>query len=215
MKILVARYRSGADFLDHYQSSFLYGGVFYPTRKIIEPGELVVLDVRMPALPDYTLIRGMVAWHRRGRRSQGTRAGLGIEFLASEQKTRDYVLALARGTLEPDSKRRHRRLPTEIRVDWRIPNESDRHLSYVEDIGAGGLFLRTRKQPAEGTSVVVELVPPGATAPQIIEGRVAWTSDAPGSEGVGVEFRCRDIGGMRRLRELVRRIERDGAAQLS
>jgi hypothetical protein len=25
---------------------------------------------------------------------------------------------------------------------------------------------------------------------------------------VGVEFRCRDIGGMRRLRELVRRIER-------
>lgn len=215
MQILVARYRSGADFLEAYQASFLYGGIFFPTRKVVEPGTLIVLDVRMPELPDYALLRGMVAWHRRGRRSQGTRAGLGIEFLASEQTKRDYLLALARGTLSTSSKRRHRRLPTELRVDWRIPNDSNRHLSYVDDIGAGGLFIRTRELVAEGTPVVVELVPPGATAPQVIEGRVAWARNTPGAEGVGVEFRCRDIGGMRRLRELVKRIERQGANQLS
>ena len=58
-------------------------------------------------------------------------------------------------------------------------------------------------------------MPPGATAPQVIEGRVAWARNTPGAEGVGVEFRCRDIGGMRRLRELVKRIERQGANQLS
>lgn len=215
MQILVARYRSGAEFLESYQASFLYGGIFYPTRKVVEPGTLVVLDVRMPPIPDYALVRGMVAWHRRGRRSQNTRAGLGIEFLATEQSKRDYLLSLARGTLEPDTKRRHRRLPTELRVDWRVPNESNRHLSYVDDIGAGGLFIRTRESVAEGTAVVVELVPPGATAPQVIEGRVAWTRDTPGAEGVGVEFRCRDIGGMRRLRELVKRIEQQGTGQLS
>ncbi len=215
MEILVARYRSGDELLDHYLSSFLYGGLFYPTRKVIEPGRLVVIDIRMPALPDYTLVRGMVAWHRRGRRSQGTRAGLGIEFLASEQQTRDYLLSLARGNVEPDKKRRHRRLPTELRIDWRVPSEASRRPAYLGDIGAGGLFIRTRETVPEGTSIVVELVPPGATAPQVLEGRVAWTCEAPGGEGVGVEFRCRDLGGMRRLRELVRRIEKNGAPQLS
>ena len=41
-----------------------------------------------------------------------------------------------------------------------------------------------------------------------LEGRVAWRRQTPGNEGVGVEFRCRDIAGMRRLRELVKRIEK-------
>jgi hypothetical protein len=37
---------------------------------------------------------------------------------------------------------------------------------------------------------------------------VAWSR----TEGVGVEFKCRDIGGMRRLRELIKRIERSATA---
>jgi Tfp pilus assembly protein PilZ len=214
MHILVARFRDGEEFLEHYQESFLYGGLFFPTRRVIKPGELVVLDVRMPSLRDYALVRGMVAWHRRGRRGQGIRAGLGIEFLASEQAKRDYLLSLARGERDATSQRRHRRLPTELRVDWRIPNDTDRHLSLVDDIGAGGAFLRTRTKPPVGAAVLMEIVPPGSTAPQTIEGRVAWERLTPGAEGVGIEFRCRDIGGKRRLRELVRRIEKHGANQL-
>lgn len=213
MHIFVARYSDGEDFLDHYQSSFMFGGVFFPTRRIIPPGELVVLDIRMPQLRDYALVRGMVAWHQRGRRSQGTRAGLGIEFLASEQAKRDFLLSLGRGEENPP-KRRHRRLPTELRVDWRIPMENHRHMSLVDDIGSGGMFIRTQHLPPQGTPIVVEIVPPGSTAAQSIEGRVAWNCATPGSEGVGIEFRCRDIGGKRRLRELVKRIERD-VAQLS
>ncbi len=215
MHILVARFRDGGEFLEHYQESFLYGGLFFPTRKIITPGEIVVLDIRMPALRDYALVRGMVAWHRRGRRGQGIRAGLGIEFLASEQSKRDYLLSLAEGSRDPSTQRRHRRLPTELKVDWRVPNETDRHLSLVDDIGAGGAFLRTRHAPPPGAAVLMEIVPPGASAPQTIEGRVAWTRRTPGSEGVGIEFRCRDIGGKRRLRELVRRIEKHAANQLA
>ncbi len=215
MNILVARFQSGGEFLEHYEASFPYGGLFFPTRKVIGTGELVVLDVRMPQLRDYTLVRGMVAWHRRARRSDGTRAGLGIEFLASERATRDYLLQVARGSADAHANRRHRRLPTEIRVDWRLPNQADRRASVVGDIGAGGLFLRTSEPPPEGASLLLEMVPPGALTPQIIEGRVAWIRDTPGSEGAGVEFRCRDIGGMRRLRELVRRIEQTGESQLS
>jgi Tfp pilus assembly protein PilZ len=208
MRILLSRFRDGAEFLNRYRDEFLYGGIFYPSRSLITPGEVVVLDCRMPGLGDHMLVRGLVAWHRRGRRSEGVRAGLGIEFLASEQDKRDYLLALARGELDGAAQRRHRRLPVELPVDWRIPAEAERHISLVDDISTGGAFIRTVEQPPTGTPVVLDLVPPGGSAPQSIEARVAWTRSTPGQEGVGVEFRCRDIAGLRRLRELVKRLER-------
>lgn len=208
MRILLTRFRSGEELLERYQESFLYGGVFYPTRQIVEAGEIVILDCRLPNLKDYLLIRGMVAWHRRGKRSENVRAGLGIEFLASEQSKRDYLLSLARGEADVSAQRRHRRLPIELRVDWRAPNDAARHLSLVDDISAGGAFLRTRELPELGSPLLLDLSLPGSTVPQTLEARVAWRCQTPGSEGVGVEFRCRDIAGMRRLRELVKRIEK-------
>lgn len=209
---LIARYRDGEEFLSRFQPSFRLGGVFFPTRRVLQPGEQVVLDVRMPALRDGMLVRGTVVWRQRGQRGTGQRAGLGIEFCPGEEEKRDHLLALARGEIDPDAaQRRHRRVPTDLRAGWRVPNELTRHEGSVGDIGPGGAFLRTREMPAAGTSVLIELPLPGGGAAHVIEGRVAWTRSTPGAEGVGVEFRCRDLGGMRRLRELVRRIERDQA----
>lgn len=215
MRLLVARFRSGADLLARHLDQRENGGIFLPTRRIVEPGEPVLVDIRLAELRDHLLLRGVVVERQRGRRNDNVRAGLYIEFLSSEAERRNHLLALARGEAQPaTAKRRHRRLPIEIRVDWRVPHHTERHISLCDDIGIGGAFLRTREQPAEGTPVVIELRPPGANTPQAIEGRVAWVRDTPGQEGVGVEFRCRDIGGMRRLRELVRRIERHEVTQL-
>jgi Tfp pilus assembly protein PilZ len=215
MRLLVARFRSGADLLARHLDQRENGGIFLPTRRIVEPGEPVLVDIRLAELRDHLLLRGVVVERQRGRRNDNVRAGLYIEFLSSESERRNHLLALARGEAMPaTAKRRHRRLPIEIRVDWRVPHHTERHISLVDDIGIGGAFLRTRELPAEGTPVVIELRPPGANTPQAIEGRVAWVRDTPGHEGVGVEFRCRDIGGMRRLRELVRRIERHEVTQL-
>lgn len=212
MRLLLARFRSREELLERYLSNRGNGGLFLPTRRVIEPGEPVLVDVRLAELRDHLLMRGVVVERQRGRRNDGVRAGLYVEFLASEAGKRDHLLALASGEAgaAPTSsgQRRHRRLPIELRVDWRVPNQTERHISLVDDIGIGGAFLRTRDLPPTGTPVVIELRPPGANTPQAIEGRVAWSSAIPGHEGVGVEFRCRDIGGMRRLRELVRRIER-------
>jgi Tfp pilus assembly protein PilZ len=212
MRLLLARFRSREELLERYLSNRGNGGLFLPTRRVIEPGEPVLVDVRLAELRDHLLVRGVVVERQRGRRNDGVRAGLYVEFLASEAGKRDHLLALASGDAgaAPASagQRRHRRLPIELRVDWRVPNQTERHISLVDDIGIGGAFLRTRDLPPTGTPVVIELRPPGANTPQAIEGRVAWSSLTPGHEGVGVEFRCRDIGGMRRLRELVRRIER-------
>ena len=206
MSILIARFTSGEEFLERFQSSFPNGGLFYPTRKALDVGAPVVLDIRMPLLKDAVLIRGHVAWRQRGKRGTPQRAGLGIEFLPSEAGKRDHVLALARGDRQPEAaQRKHRRLPVTIPVDWRVPNEPQRHQSSLDDIGTGGVFIRTEERPAEGTPLVLELSGPKGGS-QCIEGRVAWTRTT-GVQGLGVEFRCRDIGGMRRLRELIRRIE--------
>lgn len=216
MRLLLARFRSRDELLERYLDGREHGGLFLPTRRVIEPGEPVLIDVRLSELRDHLLLRGMVVDRQRGRRSEAVRAGLYIAFLASESKKRQHLLELARGQESPSAgQRRHRRLPIEIRVDWRVPNQTERHISLVDDIGIGGAFLRTREQPPQGTSVVIELLPPGANTAQAIEGRVAWLRHTPGQEGVGVEFRCRDIGGMRRLRELLRRIERHEVTALS
>lgn len=218
MRLLLARFRSREELFERYLTT-ANGGLFLPTRRVIEPGEPILIDVRLAELRDHLLVRGVVVERQRGRRNDGVRAGLHVEFLASEAAKRDHLLALASGEVgalpASSGQRRHRRLPIELRVDWRVPNQTERHISLVDDIGIGGAFLRTRELPATGTSVVIELRPPGANSPQAIEGRVAWSRAIPGHEGVGVEFRCRDIGGMRRLRELVRRIERHEVTPLN
>jgi uncharacterized protein (TIGR02266 family) len=103
--------------------------------------------------------------------------------------------------------RRHRRLPVTLVADWRVVFDRKTHHSHVEDIGPGGAFLRTTDFLPPGTEIVLDVTPPGSLRPLEIAGRVAWTRHTVGEEGIGVEFRARDAGGTRRLKELVRRLE--------
>jgi Tfp pilus assembly protein PilZ len=212
MRILVTRIRSSDEFHERYLSVFEHGGLFHPTREALPLGQYVVLDIRYPSLRDKLLIRGMVAWRRAGRRRTGVRAGIGVEFLPAEQAKHRYLLeVIANDVPDSQGQRRFRRLPTGLRVDWRVPDQTQRRLSRLDDIGPGGAFIVTDDRQPLGTPVVLEVVPPGSTAPIAIEGRVAWVGGNPGAEGIGVQFRWRDAGGLRRLKELVRRIESSDA----
>lgn len=207
MRVLRARYRNGEEFLRHYQPAFATGGLFFPTREVLPVGEPVLVEVRFPALANKTLLRGQVAWCRAGRHRTKIRAGLGIEFQASEARRRDYLLSAAKGVQRPAVQRRHRRLPVMLPAQWRPAQDRDLHAAQVEDIGPGGAFLRSPVQAAVGIDVVLEVVPPGSARPVEIAGRVAWAVERDGAAGFGVEFRCRDAGGTRRIKELVRRLE--------
>src|SRR5215468_3192414 len=101
MRILQARYRSGAEFLRHYQPSFAEGGLFYPTREALEEGTVVLVEVRLPQLTQRVVLRGRVAWRRAGRNRTKLRAGLGIEFSAADAVRREFLLRVARGEV-PD-----------------------------------------------------------------------------------------------------------------
>lgn len=208
MNIIRAKYPDSPAFLRSYQSSFPGGGLFIPTRKKHELGSSVVVDVRFPELRSRVLVRGVVAWRRAGKRRTKLRAGVGVEFLASEERKREFLLGIAQGEIVDLTQRRHRRLPVEIRVDWRQKSDRSWHISEVEDIGEGGLFVRTLEFMPLGSTVILEIVAPLGERKLELEGTVAWTRHTPGEEGMGIEFRRRDIGGTRLLKELIRRIER-------
>jgi uncharacterized protein (TIGR02266 family) len=207
MRILRARYQSGEDFLRHYQPSLTGGGVFYPTREAIALGEPLIVEVRFPGLSNKQMIRGFIAWRRAGKHRTKLRAGLGIEFHAAESKRRDFLIAVAKGEIVDMITRRHRRLPVQLTASWRVVFDRETHHSHVEDIGPGGAFLRTTQFFPPGTEIVLDVTPPGSLRPLEIAGRVAWTRHTDGEEGIGIEFKSRDAGGTRRLKELVRRLE--------
>jgi uncharacterized protein (TIGR02266 family) len=207
MRILRARYKSGDEFLRHYQPSLAGGGVFFPTREVIPLGEQVVVEVRFPGLRNKQMLRGFIAWRRAGKHRTKLRAGLGIEFLPAEAKRRDFLISVAKGEIVDMITRRHRRLPVHLVANWRVVCDREVRHSYVEDIGPGGAFIRTTEFLPPGTEIIMDVTPPGSLRPLEIAGRVAWTRHTEGEEGIGIEFKSRDAGGTRRLKELVRRLE--------
>ena len=207
VQTLIAKYSSGTVLIEAYQSQFLHGGLFVPTRAAPELASEVILDVRLPELKASTLLRGYVAWRRPAHQGRRLRSGVGVEFLSSERRKRDYLLAVARGEIVDMAQRRYRRVPIELPIGWRSKTDASMMNDTIEDISERGVFIRTRNFRPVGSAVLLELLPPGSQAPVTIQGRVAWTHHTAGEEGIGITFSCRDAGGARRLRELVRRVE--------
>lgn len=217
MQILKARYRTREEFLGSLVSDKTSEVgetgemaetdqiplLFVAAREPVSDGEAVLCEVRFPELTDRSILRGEIAWRRSGARGQ--RAGVAVRLDACERHKLAFLRSVASGE-ERAWLRNHRRLPVQLPCDWRVKEARDRVASSLLDIGPGGAFVRTAAPPPEGTPIVIEVVPPGGAAPLSIEGRVAWGRPDPDG-GMGVEFRCRDTGGLRRLKELVRRIE--------
>jgi Tfp pilus assembly protein PilZ len=211
MTILKAHFPNGAGFLDRYLADLGEGGIFFPTRRPLAIGESVVVAIRLGRRRSPMLVRGQVAWRRPGKHSTKVKAGIGIAFLSSEAQTRDYLLAVARGDSAEMLGRRHHRLPVELPVLWQVPGALQDNIGVLRDIGRGGAFVRTALPlPAVG-DVVLKVSPPGAEIAMPLSARVAWKGDFEGQHGFGVEWKARDAGGTRRIKELVRRIEAFGA----
>ena len=80
--------------------------------------------------------------------------------------------------------------------------------AFIVNINVLGAYVAHEQMPPLGRGVACRFQVPGNETEVRIEGVVAWTCHTPDAEGMGIEFRCRDLGGTRRLKELVRRLER-------
>lgn len=210
MTILKAHFPSGAAFLSRYLPELPQGGIFYPTRRALAIGETVVVAIRLGRRRSPTLIRGQVAWRRPGKHSTKVKAGIGIEFLETETQAREYLLAVARGDSAEMVARRHQRLPVELPVVWQVQGILQDNAGTLRDIGRGGAFVRTEQPLPTLGDVVLKVSPPGAEVAMPLSARVAWKGHPGGENGFGVEWKARDAGGTRRIKELVRRIEAQG-----
>jgi Tfp pilus assembly protein PilZ len=210
MTILKAHFASGAPFLEHYLDSLPNGGIFFPTRKPLAIGEPVVVSIRLGKRRSPMLLRGHVVWRRPGKHRTKTKAGIGIEFFSTEAQTRDYLVAVARGDSAEMISRRHQRLPVELPVTWQVSGALQDNSGVLRDIGRGGAFVKTAQSLPRDTDVVLKVSPPGAEVAMPLSARVAWKGEPGGEAGFGVEWKARDAGGNRRIKELVRRIESMG-----
>lgn len=199
--------RNSKEFLAGFDHSQPRGGVFCPTRRKVPTGTLVAVRVRFGRRQPAVVLYGRVAWRRPGRHLEKIRAGVGVEFLEGERAKCDYLLQVARGGDNPRSRRRHERIRVDLPVRWRLEGATDGLQGQLMDVGRGGAFVRTQ-EPVNGrdTHVVLEIAPPGAEVPMAFTARIAWTGSNGEQTGFGVEWRARDAGGGRRIKELVRRL---------
>jgi Tfp pilus assembly protein PilZ len=152
------------------------------------------------------VVYGRVAWRRPGRHILKIRAGIGVEFLVSERAKWEYLLDLARAGASARSRRRHERVPVDLPISWRPVGRLEPFPGHLRDVGRGGAFVLSTANVALQERVVLEIAPPGAEVPMAFIGRVAWIGRS-GTENVfGIEWRARDAGGGRRIKELVRRL---------
>ena len=92
--------------------------------------------------------------------------------------------------MEDKDARKHPRTPLEVTVDWQLLGSDDVIWSATDDVGAGGLRIRTMTPPEEGSAVVVVLGPSEHSDGLLrIPARVAWVRMDDDFCGMGVAFK--------------------------
>jgi Tfp pilus assembly protein PilZ len=193
-----------------YQPSGGLGGVFCPTRSKLQVGDMVAVKVRLGRRQPPMMVYGRVAWRRPGRHLLKIRAGIGVEFLPGEKAKCDYLLDLASSGDSVHSRRRHERIPVDLPITWRPLGSNEGLQGKLRDVGRGGAFVLSPATVPYESQVVLEIAPPGAEVPMAFIGRVAWTGKTGDENVFGIEWRARDAGGGRRIKELVRRLASSG-----
>jgi hypothetical protein len=96
-------------------------------------------------------------------------------------------------SVSPDERRRHRRFPLKLRVLFERLGVAHLIQAETEDIGLGGVFIKTNRRPLEpGTRVSILIQHDGREL--MLSGTVRWISDETlaqthqGERGMGVQF---------------------------
>lgn len=202
MEILPARYLTAAAFLDAYDETLPHGGLMVPSTRFIPPGTAVVVELVGRLLPEHVLLRAVVVAVRAARPRQQVSAGVLVAFPPEERAAVEYVLGLVRGVIPARRRRQAPRLPVALAARCRVVPSREPRAVEVVDISTGGLALRIVPPPPVAATLVVELLLPAAVAPLELEAEVVVAA----AGRVGARFARNRNGGLRRLREIMRRL---------
>jgi Tfp pilus assembly protein PilZ len=211
MRLLTVAFLSSEEFLSHY-SERGQGRVFVKTRTVLAGGEPVLLELSFPELPNRALIRG-TAEHDTS--TQG-RPGAWIALHPDDDSTRDFVLGVALGDVQVTGakNRSFHRFPASLPVDCRFSKDSTgaRLVTRTEDVGAGGVFVRSLTPPPVGTPVALTIGPAVDDAFTTLElsGEVAWVRNDADEKGFAVRFSDKAGADRRLLRAALRHASERG-----
>lgn len=178
MRLVTLAYASKEEFLAAYHPAD--GGTLSTrTRTDGAIGEDVLIEISFPGLPNRALVRAQVM-------GIAFEHGLRFAFDPADATTRDFLLQVARGevTVEPIH-RDHARFPAALHAAWSI-GAGLAHATMVEDVSAGGAFVRADDPPPVGTVVELTITAPGGDS-LIATASVAWLRHGK-NPGFGVEF---------------------------
>jgi Tfp pilus assembly protein PilZ len=204
MKILLARFRSGKEFLKHFDQAFQWGGLLVPTRTVVAANEPLVVEVSFPELPNHVLVRA------RAVDRDEERGCLIVKFLHSEEKKKEFLLACANGVRQTVWQRKHRRFPIRLRVAFGVAGGGSQVEAFTEDLSSGGIFLRTPMTLSVRTPVTLTVEPGDGSPPIEVSGQVAWVRHHPPTAGFGVTWDEKSSREMKRLRKLMRDLKARG-----
>ena len=173
------------------------------TTERFEPGEELLCEVYYTGLPGKLIVRAIgKKWHNARPRLR-VRAGGLLRCIGSEWRKLLFLREVAEGRAVFEQRRRHTRQPVLVEIRWRRQGEPDFGPATISEISEVGALLLTPTVLAVGEELIIEITPPGSTRPLEVQG-IVRNVDHP--DGAGIEFMARDMGGVTRLREVIRRL---------
>jgi uncharacterized protein (TIGR02266 family) len=198
-------------FLDYYFNQGDLGGVFVPGNLRLASAEEVDLEIVFAKEQVTVHTRGVIRWKRLSSK-RDMPAGVGIEFLASERRTRDMLLELAKGKTIALAKRKTRRYPAMLQIEY--ATSSVFMTDVTDDLSREGAAILTDDIPPVGTMLKLRLKVPNERQPIELKGEVRWRQ-TEGRKSFGVQFLFESAQAQERVGALIERIKQQIAAELS
>jgi uncharacterized protein (TIGR02266 family) len=202
MRLLTLAYPAASDFLSAYDDASRT--LLAQTKTEATSGEQLLVEIAFPKLPNRPLLRATC---------RGTFAGgLRLELDAGDADTSEFLVKVAKGTMTDHAKHReHKRFPSALPVQYAM--DGVRKSSQVEDLSAGGCFVRADRPPPVGAMIALDIQSPEENQPMHLTGQVAWVRDGR-DPGFGVEFDAPETPDGKRLRMLLRKAVGSGDIDL-
>jgi Tfp pilus assembly protein PilZ len=203
MRLLTLAYPAAGEFLSAYDDATRTLRASTKTEAIL--GEPLLVEIAFPGLPNRPLLRATV--------KEVLDGALRLVIDEDDAQTREFLIRMAKGEVrvEETTHREHKRFPTALPVSW--TDGGARHTSVVEDLSAGGCFVRAARRPQVGHQVSLDITAPDDITPLKLTGMVAWIRDGR-DPGFGVEFDVGESADGKRLRRLLRQAIGSGDVDL-
>ena len=203
MRRIRCHYSSGEAFVDALKSPGEENAIQVFTTERFEPGEEVLAEVFFSGLPGKMMVRAIGKKWQSARPRLRVRAGGVLRCVGSEWRKLAFLREVASGEAKMMPRRRHVRQPVLVEIRWRRSGEPDLTAATISELSEAGALLLTKKDLTVGDDIIIEITPPGSARPLEVQS-VVRNNDNP--DGCGVEFVARDMGGVHRIREVIRRI---------